>query len=40
MFPLPMQRIDYSAKETLQNYKINLEKEKIKAEKSKNGVFI
>ena len=28
MFPLPMQRIGYSAKETLQNYKINLEKEK------------
>ena len=35
MFPLPMQRIDYSAKKTLQNYKINFENEIIKTKKSK-----
>ena len=32
----PMQRIDYSAMETLQSYKINSGKEKIKKENSLN----
>ena len=36
MFPLPMQRIGYSANETSQSYKINSGKENLNEEKDEN----
>ena len=38
MFPLPMQRIDYSAKETLQSYEFYSGKENIKMKNDEKSV--
>ena len=40
MFPLPMQRIGYSAIETSQSYEIYLGKENIIEEKDEKGHFL
>ena len=40
MFPLTYAAYRLLGKGTMQNYKINLENKKIKAEKSKKAIFI
>ena len=40
MFPLTHAAYRLLGKGTMQNYEINLEKEKIKAEKSQKAIFI